>query len=187
LQVPQQKLHIVPAAARRRLAAALTAALLFLAIGLWANGPNSPLIPPPIRERPSPDALLADLVRGHDRLAVARTAQERVETLADMADSLNERSRALAQDADLKDLGWLAEKYQQVVAGLVTSARALPEGQGRLMEDVAQRLDHASQDADELATRLAAQNGRREPLLAIAASARDGGQSLRSLRQGGKL
>ena len=76
-----------------RWSAGLAAACVLLAAGLWALQ-NWPQTPGSIAEKP----LLDRLVERDLDLAKAETAEDRLNTLADLADDLHKETRALAKD-----------------------------------------------------------------------------------------
>jgi hypothetical protein len=172
LYAPRSTLKSVPAPARRRIAAVMAAALLFLALGLWTNGPHFP------NWQPQPDALLAQVMHHDVRLASARSPRERMESLADLADVLQVDARELADAAAPDDLGALARMYERVVKeGIVKQARAAPAAdRAKVAEGVAERLQKAAEDAESVA-KLQPEE-RAEPLHAIARAARAGEQEL---------
>jgi hypothetical protein len=103
------------------LAFAIAATLLVFAFGFWAwpwRGGN------PV-EPPSP---FAELEQTRDRLlASSRTPEERVRSLAKMADDLRREARLLARSSDVDRLAVLSRFYGQLVRDdLLTQARALP-------------------------------------------------------------
>jgi hypothetical protein len=172
LYAPRSTLKSVPAPARRRIAAVMAAALLFLALGLWTNGPHFP------NWQPQPDALLAQVMRHDVRLASARSPRERVESLLDLADALQTVAREIADAASPDDLEALAKMYENVVTGgIVKQAQSAPAAdQAKVVEGVAERLQKAAEDAESVA-KLQPEE-RAEPLHAIARAARAGEQQL---------
>jgi hypothetical protein len=168
---------------RLAIAAALSAALLLVAVGLWAwrlAHENTPA--PPSRPAVTGDPLLAKLMEQNIRLAGARTPRQRVEALRDLADDLHSEARSLTL-ADLgrnDDLEKLAGLYEKVVRdGLVKQARALPAAEhAELLTAIARRLGEVSTEADRQAEQTPE---RAAALRTIAAAARDGNRQLREL------
>jgi hypothetical protein len=147
LNAPRRTLNSVPAPARRRIAASLAAALFFLAFGLWSTGPIGPLA-----KRPG-DPLLAQVMKHDVRLAAARSHRERLDTLTDLTDVLQNDTRELIDAAGPDELTMLANCYEKVVReGVVTQAAALrKEDAAADLDAIAARLLKAAEDAERLA------------------------------------
>jgi hypothetical protein len=144
---PRKTLSSVPAPARRRIAAALAAALFFLAFGLWSTGPIGPLGNHPA------DPLLAQVMKHDVRLAAARSHRERLETLTDISDVLQSDARELIDAAGPDELATLAGCYEKVVRdGVVKQADALrKEDPAADLDPIAARLLKAADAAEQLA------------------------------------
>jgi hypothetical protein len=183
LRAPHLAVRAIPAATRRRLAAALAASLLLMAMGMWAKyGPHGPLNPDSGSGRMDP--FLAQLLQRDLKLAGARTQRERVETLANLADDLQVRTQMVAEVADAEDLIALAALYEGVVEkGLLPQARGLtPADKDRVIPDVAGRLDRAATRVEQLARDKP--NVSAAPLHTIANAARSGQRELHDLLGG---
>jgi hypothetical protein len=170
---------------RLALATALTAVLLLTAMGLWVwrysvEAPGSP-------QGPTENPLLASLMKRNLRLAAARSPQERVQALAEVADDLHSETQALAELADTDDLAELARLYQRVVReGIITQAKTLPAAdRPAVLVAIADRLVQVGGEAERLAGRVPVASAR--PLRDIAAAARDGDRQLRDLIRGAEL
>jgi hypothetical protein len=133
----------------RKLAVAvsLAAGLVLVTLALWGLQ-GSKKGPPP--KRPESDELVKKLLQHDMGLARAATPGERLERLADLADALQESTRALAPVGDAKDLDQLAVLYGRVVEeGLITQAQALDEKErAAVVAKIVSRLDRAA-TADE--------------------------------------
>jgi hypothetical protein len=154
------------------LAFALAAALALFTVGWWAwqfEGQG----PAPAR-RPAGDPLLASLLQRDLRLAVAGSARQRVETLADLADDLHGEALPLAHAAAFEELAGLAQLYAQVVRGgiLAQARRLAPDEWQPVLGPIVGRLARAGGDAEGLARDLPAESA--APLRAMAAAAREG-------------
>jgi hypothetical protein len=110
------------------------------------------------REKPRPtsapqDTLLAQVLDRQLELSKASTVEKRVEALDHLAADLDGGVIQLAYVADKSDLDALANLYDSVVAGnkgLVSRAEDVPIAGGKkMLEDIAKRLKHASEDADK--------------------------------------
>jgi hypothetical protein len=154
----------------------LAAAVLVMIGGWWLlrNGggdqPPGRLVVAAAPHVPYP--LLAKLMQRDLVLASARTSEERIRTLADLADDLHGETQVLAPLAPAKDLGALAQLYQEVVKdGIVKQAQSLHGTERRrVLDPIAQRLALAGREAARWAGEVPADSG--EPLRAMAAVAR---------------
>jgi hypothetical protein len=173
LHAPRNTLDSVPAPARRRIAAVMAAALLFLALGLWTSGPHFPA-----NWQPQPDVLLAKVMQHDVRLASPLSAKQRVETLADLADALQTDAREMADAASPGDLEALAGMYEHVVQeGIVKQTLAAPAAdRATVAEGIGERLHTTSEDAERVARSQPEEKA--APLHAIARAARAGEQQL---------
>jgi hypothetical protein len=199
----------VPAAAltRRPLVRAVTpwaacaaAAAVLIAFGfLLGNWLSEVLVPPapsPHAKSPEPQPapgkqpepqpaptapLTARLLEADLSLAQAESPRQRLQALADLADDLQDETRALEAVAGAADLDALARLYQKVIReGVVPRARSLPAGERRpVLEPIAQGLSRAREDARRLAR--TARPSSVASLERIAAAARDGDDQLRAL------
>ena len=133
---------------------------------------------------PPPDPFLANLFKRDLRLAVARTHQDRLEALLELAEDLHGQARAGVRAAGIEDLENLAKLFDQVVRrGMVPVAQKLPpEERRRLLDAVAERLARTGREADRLAQ--SAPSAPADALRQIAAAARYGDGQLRSLLHG---
>ena len=166
-------------------AAAAAAALLLVVLAAWVlwgrqdqNGPTA-IVEQPVLT----DPLVARLLEQDVRLAAARTPQDRVKILADLADDLRTETHNLVRTADVADLRDLAEHYQRVVLqGVVKRAdglRSLPARQRRaVLDPIAAQLARAERDATMLALERPAAA---KPFGMIAKAAHEGGNQLSSL------
>jgi hypothetical protein len=140
----------------------------------------------PVQPRPADrkqaarqDRLVACLVRCDLRLARAGSPQERVEALAELADSLHGESAGLVRSAPSRELDQLASLYGKVVRQEVGTAREIPTRLRRqVLGPIALRLARAEREARELAEQTPGSAG---PLLQIAAVAREGRARLHDL------
>jgi hypothetical protein len=170
---------------RLALVSALAAALVLVAVGLWAwrHTPNTPKGPPqPVAE----DPLLKQLMKRNVRLASAATPRQRVEALAEIANDLQGETQSLSQVASDRDLAALAQLYGKVVReGIVPRAQTLPAAErAAVLGPIVDQLERAWKDADALADQAPASAVR--PLREIAAAARHGDVQLRGLLRGEK-
>jgi hypothetical protein len=165
-----------------RLPAGLAAAVLLLAVGGWLLSLMRPAAPrpdhPTVAARPP---LLDNLLERDLRLANATTQRQRVEALADVADDLQEETRALALDASGDDLESLARLYGQVVReGIIAGAQTLPRAERRaVLSSIAERLVKTRAAATRLAKEVTSDSAR--SLQAIAAAAEEGDRDLRAI------
>jgi hypothetical protein len=170
---------------RLAISAALTAALVLIAVGLWAWNVAHDTSPGPApRPAAAEDPLLASLMQRHLKLAAPSTPRQRVEVLTDLADDLHSEARALFETtSDTRDLAQLATMYQKVVHdGIVKQAKALPAAERpAALERASAALKRMGEQADALAD---AKPARAVPLRQIAAAARDGNRQLRDLMPG---
>jgi hypothetical protein len=162
----------------RKLAVAvsLAAGLVLVTLALWGmQGPKK--VPPP--KRPESDELVKKLLQHDMGLARATTPGERLERLAELADSLEESTRALAPAGKAEDLDKLAALYGQVVEdGLITQAQALTDKErAAVVEKIVSRLDRAAK-ADE---QVPGGPSATPPLQAIAQKARAARERLQHL------
>jgi hypothetical protein len=170
--------HVRPA----RAAVGLAAAVLVMIGGWWLTHgggekfPDRPAVAAVPRHVPYP--LLANLMQRDLVLAAARTPEERVRTLADLADDLHGETQVLAPLAPEQDLRALAQLYEEVINdGIVKQAQNLPGTERRrVLDPIAKRLALAGQEAARWAGEVPAASG--EPLQAMAAVARAGSAKL---------
>jgi hypothetical protein len=128
-----------------------------------------------------PPSLATILVQGDMRLAQAKSPRQRVEVLAELARAMHGEGRALAQVAGPKEMQSLARLFDELVKnGLVPRARDLPVAERKAtLRPIANHLEKASQEAEELAARAAPETAGQ--LRHMAAAARDGDRALRAL------
>lgn len=128
------------------------------------------------------DTLVARLVRCDLRLARASSPRERVEALAELADSLHGETPTLARAASTAALDRLARLYGKVVReGVVPRSRAVPAGERhKVLAPIAAQLARAERAALKLARQTPASA---RPLRLIAAAAREGKTRLRGLME----
>ncbi|MCI0456662.1 MAG: hypothetical protein L0Z62_06745, partial [Gemmataceae bacterium] len=178
-----------------RTASSVAAAVLIgcgVYLGVWlAQSVPAPRPAEPVAkgEPPVPDQdLVARLLECDLRLAEADSPRKRVETLAELADTLHRESRALSQGDGAQELQALARLYERVIEkGVVPRAREMPAGQERLeaLKPIVAQLAQAEREARQLAERLAQKSARTsEPLRQIAAAAKTGDRELRGLMEG---
>jgi hypothetical protein len=134
----------------------------------------------PDYKKPADNTLVGRVIACDLRLARAVTPRQRVEALADLADSLQGECRALAQADGTKELEKLARLYSKVVRdAVVPRSRTLPAGQRReVLAPIVIRLARARQDAERLAHQSPASA---RPLRALAATAREAELQLQGL------
>ncbi len=160
-------------------------------LGVWLArsvplpGPNEPVAK---EEPPVPDQdLVARLLDCDLRLAKAGTPRQRVETLAELADTLHRESRALSQGDGVQELQALARLYERVIEeGMVRRAKEVPAGQERreALAPIVAQLAQAEREARQLAERLAQKSARSsDSLRQIAAAAKVGDRQLRGLME----
>lgn len=157
--------------------AVAAAALLLIGLTWWAvREPNRTDLAT-VPKKPGPDLLLQKLIDRDMALAKAKSADDRLDQLAGLAEDLHSATRDLAQEADVKDLRWLADLYRDVIKkGIVLRAKELQD-RSRIKQ-IRDRLNQTSQDAEDLAKEVPAMS---EPLTQIAAAAQDGNKALQGL------
>jgi hypothetical protein len=165
------------------LATGLAAGLLLFVLG-WTAWllPTNPLDTKQANSKqPAPDPLLAALVKHNLHLAATAKPRERVETLAALAEELHGEMRSLAHAGTAEDLKTLAALYEKVVRqGVLEQAGRLPAGQRQqVLKPIAGRLSLVSNEAEQLATEVAAD--RVEALQSMAKAARDVKEKLLAL------
>lgn len=145
-----RRLFFFPVAHRRAwpVVVGLAAASLLLAVA-WAIRPGS-TSPQAAKAVHTPDPLVHTLVQRDLKLAKARTAPERVTTLADLADDLHRESRALSRLAAPTELRSLAQLLQEVLRECtLTHVAALTADERRTVyEPRAGQLDQVGKDAE---------------------------------------
>jgi hypothetical protein len=159
------------------LAFALAAALGAFAVGWWAwphQGGGGPGAQDPVALQREERARL---------LREAGSPRERVRLLARLVNDLHAEVRAHPRDADR--LALAARVYAEVVGeDLVTHARAVPAAErAEALGEIADSLSRAESDLERFAADAASER-EREPLRAMAASARAGDRQLRALIRG---
>jgi hypothetical protein len=171
----------------KRFAAGSVAAAILLGVLGWLvfRGPQQQ---PQMAKRipPDPDPLLASILQRDLRLAEADKPQERVETLADLAEDLSQEVKTLAPKPEAKDfLQILVKNYRNVVEkGLLEVAKDLPlagEDTNQVLNKLANRMHQAGREADELAkTKLP--DTSKKPLQELSKIAYDADEKLRAFR-----
>jgi hypothetical protein len=180
---PSYRMSLQVSRSSNYVAAGVAAALVLAVLGGWvwlSLGPG----PAPAKRPPPPDPFLASLFKRDLRLAVARTPQDRLEALLELAEDLHGQARAGVQAAGVEDLENLAQLFDQVVRqGMVPVAQKLPPAERRrLLDAIAGRLARTSREADQLAQNAPAAPA--DALRQIAAAARFGDGQLRNLLHG---
>lgn len=166
------------------LATGLAAGLAIFALGWSAlqwQGANSAG-----PARPTPDPLIANLVKYDLKLASAASPRERVETLAALADDLQGQARGLATAANPDDLNLLAKNYDRVLReGVLTHARSMPRTErAAVLEPLGGQLARAGSELSEQADKVPVE--RQAALRQMASTAREVSAQLLALVQEGK-
>ena len=164
--------------------AALAAAVLIV-VGGWMVIRPGPGTPPIVKERPR-DPFLEKLVQRDLALAQAKTADQRLEVLAALADDLSTEITGLARIADPEELRDLSGLFQKVVnEGIVQQAAALPPlvmtptQKQALFERLTTKLGEAGQQADRAARE--SPPHAQPALKTISDTARDGQAKLKAI------
>ena len=162
------------------------AAAVLVAVGIWGavKGGKQPVV---AQKPPAPRHLLLEKVVQRDlALAKAKTANDRLDALAGMAEDLASESRGLALVAGADEMRELADLFRSVVAdGVVEQAgrvppHALTPDQRRTMLDrLTARLAEAGQAAEKAAKD--SPPHAQPALRSIADTARDGQTKLRAI------
>jgi hypothetical protein len=145
---PNERLRL-----RVALAFAMAAGLAIFALGWWAwpqPGPREAVAPV------VPDRAAERLARIQERLHGTRTAGERVERLADLAEELQGEAKKAAESGDAVKLAEAAQFYTQVVQDhLLFHADAVPVAdRHEVLGNVAMRLRRTESEASRRATEL---------------------------------
>lgn len=149
----------------------LAAAVALVAVGLvFMQGKPQEAVKGPLLER----LLQRDL-----QLVSADTPRQRVETLAALANELYGETPALAKEGTAEDLKELALMFGQVVdQGIVKHAARLPAVERKsVLEPIAQQLERAQKNAEQLANRVPRESA--DALRKMADTARKASQALR--------
>jgi hypothetical protein len=141
---------------------------------------KDPKKPPVLVKSP---ALMAKLMEYDLKLAAPKSARERVETLAAMADALQEETKILARSAKPAELLKLAQLYRQVIHdGVVVRAGDLPMDQRQeVLVVVTRQLARTEAEAKKLAKQVPAAKAAFDE---IADASRAGDLQLHKLMEG---
>jgi len=172
------------------LAVGCAAALLLTVCGIWLgnmlsrrlhDGPGPMVVDPGKGKKPPAKPLVAMLLDCDLRLAQAQTAEQQVESLAELAEVLHGETALLAQTGSDTELHALAKLYAKVLdKGLVARAQLVPEGKRKsTLNPIAERLAQASSATAKLAEKAAPKVV--EPLQVMVAAARTGNAQLKAL------
>ncbi len=162
------------------------AAGLLVAVGVWSavkNGKQQPVV----LKQPAPrHPLLEKIVQRDLALAKAKTANDRLDALAGMAEDLAAEGRGLALVAGADEMRELADWFRQVVsdgvveqAGRVPPHALTPDQRRAMLERITARLAEAGRAAEQAAKD--SPPHAQPALRAIADTARDGQTKLRAL------
>lgn len=129
------------------------------------------------------DPMLDRVVAAKVQLDVAKSAPDRLQVLAKLADDVQDQAKSLYLVAPGDEMVSLSKMYSDIVTeGLMFQAEALDTAERRiLLGDYTDRLAKAEQQAERLAAE--APVGSDEPLRDIARTARDGKNKLARLRE----
>jgi len=129
------------------------------------------------------DPMLDRVVAAKVQLDVAKSAPDRLQVLAKLADDVQDQAKSLYLVAPGDEMVSLSKMYSDIVTeGLMFQAEALDAAERRkLLGDYTDRLAKAEQQAERLAAE--APVGSDEPLRDIARTARDGKNKLARLRE----
>lgn len=166
------------------IAVAGAAALLLIALGVatWPRG-QGPIERTPKATRPS---LLTLRLKEDARWAKARTPQQRLDVLSDLADEVHSTARKIAHTDNLKDIDREVDLYREIVQRITsTEAREIDARERtKLLKPLAQRLAMAESQARQLAESPTLRDTPAAvPLRELAAVAREGDQQIRALIQ----
>jgi hypothetical protein len=172
-------------AQRWSLLGSMAATFLLVVLGSWAfrsSRPGSEVVA--VKRLLAPDPFLTSLVNVDLHLAVARTPRERVETLARLADGLQEQTRWALGGVPEDDLNQLAGLYEQVLReGVVPSAQRIGEAdRARVLQPIVDSLERTVRAADSLAQHVP--ESAAEPLVSISRAAKDADERLLALWPG---
>jgi hypothetical protein len=164
---------------RRAYPLAGVAAALLVCVTVWWANRETPVAPVKKSAVAGKD-LVTRLLDRDLKLAKAKTSQERVQELSNLAEELRGETRILATAADPGDLMKLAKLYGKVIdEGIIQRASALPEQErAKVLKPIADKLEKAGKEADELARQVPQAAGSLE---LIAMAARRGNDKLTSL------
>lgn len=171
-------------------AAGLAAAVLVCVL-IWSIAPTEDKTQPrPLAAKStSPDVLLTTLMQRNLKLALANSARDQVETLADLAEDLRGQTRPLFRYGEGKEgkesLKELADSYSQVIRTGVSRAGKLPGEMPRtqvkqVLTPIVLKLLAATDDADQLAQQVPGLSAE-HPLYTISFAARNGKEQLAML------
>ncbi len=129
------------------------------------------------------DPMLDRVVAAKVQLDVAKTAPDRMQVLAKLADDVQDQAKSLYLVAPGEEMVSLSKMYADIVGeALVFQAETLTDADRRkILGDYTDRLAKAEQQAERLAAEAPA--GSDEPLREIARAARDGKNKLAKLRE----
>lgn len=162
------------------------AAAVLVAVGVWSAVKNGKQVAVAPRQPAPRHALLEKIVQRDLALAKAKTANDRLDALAGMAEDLAAESRGLALVAGADEMRELADWFRQVVsdgvveqAGRVPPLALTPDQRRAMLDRLTARLAEAGRAAEQAAKD--SPPHAQPALRAIADTARDGQTKLRAL------